>query len=162
MELGSPIILVSAFGRGHWLAAALAGEGIKTTLVDVTAKLGVWPSEDIEGPFGFFRNERISDSQVERLYAEDPFQEATNGFTLWLPEGPIEFKGPLTKFKIDNYEFAQPVKEILFSSEQEKNAKLAYKNLPEYDFDRSWLLHFAHQWASTTYVPSAQIGRAHV
>ncbi|MEN0057436.1 MAG: hypothetical protein AAGB31_01270, partial [Bdellovibrio sp.] len=113
MELGSPVILISAFGRGHWLAAALAQEGIKTTLVDVSSKLGVWPAEDIEGPFGFFRNERISESQLERLYADDPYDEVPNGFSLWLKKGPLEMKGPLTKYKIDGLELSSHVKEFL-------------------------------------------------
>ncbi|HWU43172.1 MAG TPA: hypothetical protein VN132_07035, partial [Bdellovibrio sp.] len=154
MELGSPVILVSAFGRGHWLAAALAQEGIKTTLVDVSSKLGVWPTEDIEGPFGFFRNEKISDSQVDRLYSEDPFEEVPNGFSLWLPEGPVEFKGPLTKFKIDNLSLATPVRDLLHAV-NDKNARAVYRNLDELNFDQSWLLHFAHQWAATTYMPNA-------
>ncbi len=156
MELGNPIIIVSAFGRGHWLAAALAQEGIKTTLVDISSKLGVWPKEDIEGPFGFFRNERISESQVDRLYSEDAFEEVPNGFSLWLPEGPVEFKGPLTKFKIDNLPLVPQVKDLLFSSAQDKNAKLVYKNLNDLSFEQSWLLHFAHQWAGTTYMPNAR------
>ncbi|HEX7672590.1 MAG TPA: hypothetical protein VF412_00395 [Bdellovibrio sp.] len=156
MELGNPIIIVSTFGRGHWLASALAQEGIKTTLVDVTSKLGVWPTEDVEGPFGFFRNEKISESQVDRLYSEDAFEEVPNGFSLWLPEGPIEFKGPLTKFKIDNLPLVQPVRDLLFSSAQDKNAKLLYKNLEALNFDQSWLLHFAHQYAGTTYMPNAR------
>ncbi|QDK37744.1 hypothetical protein [Bdellovibrio sp. NC01] len=155
MELGNPIILVSAFGRGHWLAAALAQEGIKTTLVDVSSKLGVWPTEDIEGPFGFFRNERISESQVDRLYSEDAFEEVPNGFSLWLPEGPVEFKGPLTKFNLDKLPLANPIKENLFSSGQDKNSKQLYKNLNAFTFEQSWLLHFAHQYASTTYKPNA-------
>lgn len=156
MELGSPIIIISAFGRGHWLAASLAQEGIKVTLVDISSKLGVWPKEDIEGPFGFFRNERISESQVDRLYSEDAFEEVAQGFSLWLTEGPMEFKGPLTKFKIENLALAPQVKDVLFSSAQDKNTKALYKNLHNLDFAQNWLLHFSHQWASTTYMPNAR------
>ncbi len=156
MELGNPVILVSAFGRGHWLAAALAQEGIKTTLVDVSGKLGVWPSEDVEGPFGFFRNEKISESQMERLYFDDPYSEVSNGFTLWLKEGPFEFKGPITKFKIDKSPLSSHIKEFLLSGPNAKNGKSLYKNLDAFDFNKSWLLHLAHQWAGTTYMPNAQ------
>lgn len=155
MELGSPVILISAFGRGHWLAAALAKEGIRTTLVDVTSKLGVWPSEDIEGPFGFFRNERVSESQQERLYSDDPFDEVANGFTLWLKEGPFEFKGPVTKYKLDQSRLSPHVKDF-FAGGGDKNPKLLYKNLEEFTFDQSWLLHLSHQFASTTYAANAK------
>ncbi|MFM6927640.1 MAG: hypothetical protein ACKOX6_04210 [Bdellovibrio sp.] len=155
MEMGSPIVIVSTFGRGHWLAAALAQEGIKTTLVDVSSKLGVWPAEDLEGPFGFFRNERISESQMERLYSDDAFEELQNGFTMWLNEGPIEFKGPLTKFKIENSKLSHHVTELLTASSPDKSHRALYKNLTSLTFDQSWLLHFAHQWAGTTYLPNA-------
>lgn len=156
MELGNPVILVSAFGRGHWLAAALAQEGIKTTLVDVSTKLGVWPSEDVEGPFGFFRNERISESQMERLYHDDPYDEVPNGFTLWLKDGPFEFKGPTTKFKIEKASLNPHVKDFLLGGSGQKNARAIYKSLDSFTFDQSWLLHFAHQWAGTTYHSNAQ------
>lgn len=156
MELGSPVILISAFGRGHWLAAALAQEGIKTTLVDVSSKLGVWPSEDIEGPFGFFRNEKISESQLERLYSDAPFDEVPNGFTLWLKEGPLECKGPLTKFTIDKSSLSPHIKDFLWSGLSDKSGRALYKNLDSMDFEKSWLLHLAHQWAGTTYKANAQ------
>lgn len=156
MELGSPVILVSAFGRGHWLAAALAQEGIKTTLVDVSSKLGVWPSEDVEGPFGFFRNERVSESQMERLYHDDPYDEVSNGFTLWLKEGPFEFKGPTTKFKVEKSTLAPQVKDFIVGNPGDRNSRAIYKNLNAFQFRQSWLLHFAHQWAGTTYRPNAQ------
>ncbi len=153
MELGSPVIVISAFGRGHWLAAALVREGIKTTLVDVSTKLGVWPSEDVEGPFGFFRNEKISESQMERLYADDPYEEVPQGFTVWLKNGPFECKGPTTKFKIDKASLANPVKDYLLGVGKEK---ALYKNLDAFSFEQSWLLHLAHQWAGTTYKPNAR------
>lgn len=155
MELRSPIVIVSAFGRGHWLAAALAQEGIKTTLLDMSSKLGVWPAEDLEGPFGFFRNERISESQVERLYSDDSFEELQNGFTMWLNEGPIEFKGPLTKFKIEKSELSSHVTDLIAATTPDKVQRAVYKNLSSLTFDQSWLLHFAHQWAGTTYLPNA-------
>lgn len=149
--LGSPVILVSAFGRGHWLAAALAQEGIKTILIDVSNKLGVWPAEDIEGPFGLFRTEKISEGQVERLYCEDSFEEAVDGFSLWLKSGPFELKGPLTKYRLEKSTLSPQVQDQLLQNPAHKN-KSIYKNT---SFKESWLLHLAHQWASSTYVPNA-------
>ncbi|MFS4459868.1 hypothetical protein [Bdellovibrio sp. HCB2-146] len=156
MELGSPVIIISAYGRGHWLAASLAHEGIKTTLVDVSSKLGVWPTEDVEGPFGFFRNERISESQLERLYADDPFVEVPEGFTLWLKEGPIECKGPLSKFKIEKLQLHPAIQDFLLSNQTEKTQKAIYKSASSFSFQKSWLWHFAHQWAGSTYAPNAK------
>lgn len=155
MEMGSPVIIISAFGRGHWLAAALAQEGIKTTLVDVTSKLGVWPAEDVIGPFGFFRTDDLAETKLERLYAEDAFQESPNGFTIWSQEGPLEFKGPLTKFKIDQLTLSRQVKDFLFGEVDLKQSRMLYKNIESVDFNHSWLLHLSHQWASTTYTSNA-------
>ncbi|MNK01285.1 hypothetical protein D3C87_190820 [compost metagenome] len=152
MEMGSPVVLLSAFGRGHWLAAALAQEGIKTTLIDVTSKLGVWPSEDVEGPFGFFRTDRISESKMERIYADDPFAESVNGFTVWLKEGPIEFKGPLTRFKLEKSSLTSEAIAAILEGSQNKLSR----NVQQQSFSESWLIDLAHQWASTTYVPSAK------
>lgn len=156
MELGSPVILVSAFGRGHWLAAALAAEGIKTTLVDVSSKLGVWPSEDVEGPFGFFRNEKITELQMERLYSDDPFEEVPNGFTVWFKDRPLEFKGPLTKFNLEQLPLSSHIKDFFSGAGSLKSTRALYKNQETIPFEQSWLLHLAHQWAGTTYQPSAR------
>jgi hypothetical protein len=144
------VILVSAFGRGHWLAAALAQEGIKTTLIDVSSKLGVWPIEDVEGPFGFFRTDKISESQMERLNSDDHFNEVANGFSLWLKDGPWEFKGPMTKFEIDNSTLHSSVKDLLLSVG--KSSK-TFESMP---FSQSWILHLAQQWSGTTYYPNAR------
>lgn len=155
MELGSPVILISAFGRGHWLAAALAKEGIKTTLIDVSAKLGVWPTEDVEGPFGFFRNEKINELQLKRLYSESSYKELPNGFTLWLKDGPFECKGPLTQFKLDKFTLSKEVRNILLEGTDGKNGRSIYKNIISYDFSEGWFLHLLHQYAATTYTASA-------
>jgi len=158
--LGSPVILVSAFGRGHWLAASLAQEGIKTILIDVSSKLGVWPAEDIEGPFGFFRTEKITESQVERLHSEDSFEEVADGFSLWLKSGPLELKGPLTKFRIEKSSLHPQIKDFILHNSEIKNKNIYKNNL---SFSEAWLLHLAHQWASSTYAPNAhalQEGRA--
>jgi hypothetical protein len=159
-ELGNPVIIVSAFGRGHWLAQALVSEGIKTTLIDVTAQLGAWPSEDSEGPFGFFRTEGISESQIERLYSDDHFDEVSNGFTIWLDQGPFECKGPLTRYRTEQLKLAPQVNDVLLGTADLKSAKLLYKNIGSIDFSRSWLLHLSHQWAGTTYEPNAKAAEA--
>lgn len=155
MKMSSPVVLVSAFGRGHWLAAALMKEGIKTTLIDVTNKLGVWPSEDIEGPFGFFRTEKISESQMERINADDHFTEAMNGFTIWLKEGPLEFKGPLTRYKLETSGLSPMALAAVLDGSVSKTAK----DLESLSFEEKWLVDLAHQFSSTTYVPSARGSR---
>ena len=68
MDNNSSVVLVSAFGRGHWLAANLVAEGIPVDLIDVTERMGVWPVEDTEGPFGFFKNEKVQEVLCLRFW----------------------------------------------------------------------------------------------
>jgi len=125
-------------------------------LIDVTSKLGVWPPEDTEGPFGFFKPEEMSDSQNERVFSEDTFENVDQGFSMWLPEGPVELKSPLAQYRLQKLDQNKEVCDALMSG------KNAYKNLSSLqkwaseNFHNSWVLHLAHQWGATTYVPSAR------
>lgn len=152
MEMNSfDAVIVSAFGRGHWLAAELRRERLKVLLLDVTSRLGVWPVEDGEGPFGIVRVERFSESFLERLTHDDPVETVENGWTLWLPEGPVEFKGPLTRFHAEKLGLPASWLEALAKGERAGDAGPVAA-----DFPKSWLLGFAHQLASTRYRPSAR------
>ena len=98
MKSSYDVAVVSAFGRGHWLAAELADAGRSVALIDVSAKMGRWAPEDWEGPFGFFRTEKLKASQVERLIEDDYHDTVDEGFVVWLKDGPIDIKGPLSSF----------------------------------------------------------------
>ena len=67
MILQSDVTIVSAYGRGNWLAAELSNLNHRVSLVDVSKGLGRWAPEDWEGPFGFFQSEHLLPSQVESL-----------------------------------------------------------------------------------------------
>lgn len=156
MDLNTSVLIVSAYGRGSWLAAELQRENIPVVLIDVTSKLGVWPPEDVEGPFGFFKPEEMADSQTERVFSEDSFESVDQGFTLWLSDGPLELKSSLTQYRLQKVSQNKEVCDSLMSG------KLGYKNLPAVqkwaaeNFKESWILHLAHQLGATTYVPSAR------
>ncbi len=162
MELNLPVSrhvsVVSIFGRGHWLAAALAREGLKVTLIDLSQKMGQWTSEDTEGPFGFFRSERLQELQLESLFSGDAFEEVTNGFTLWQKKGPIEFKSPLTSFYFEKNQWPAAYQDLLGLKQAETSLKLAsyYKALVSHPFSQQWIIHLAHQLASTTYAANAE------
>ncbi|MBC7372128.1 MAG: hypothetical protein H7326_11210 [Bdellovibrionaceae bacterium] len=156
MDLKTSVLIVSAHGRGHWLAAELHREAIPVVLIDVSPKLGVWPPEDLEGPFGFFKPDELTGSQSDRVFSEDSFESLDRGFTAWLSEGPVEMKSSTTQYRLEKLGQSKEVYETLISS------KLSGKNVPAVqkfaadNFERSWLLHLAHQFASTTYVPNAR------
>jgi hypothetical protein len=163
MDLNTSVLILSAYGRGNWLAAELQRENIPIVLIDVSAKLGVWPPEDLEGPFGFYRPDEMTDSQGERVFSEDPFESVDQGFTMWLEDGPLELKSSLTEYRLQKNNQNKEVCESLMSG------KLGYKNISgiqkwaSENFKESWVLHLAHQWAATTYIPSARaslVGKA--
>lgn len=151
MEMRSEVVLVSAFGRGHWLAASLAQESVDTTLIDISHLMGVWPAEDIEGPFGFFKSEKISESQLERLSYDDPYSEVPCGWALWTRQGPLEFKGSTSRYALDSLKMPQQIKEVFLSSQASKKV---YQDLDSFSFSESWLLHLSHQWCSARFMPN--------
>jgi hypothetical protein len=98
VELKTPdVIIVSIRGRGHGLAAELKRRGLEITVIDLTGQVGLWPGEDQEGPFGFFKSETFSTTFLESLHEEDPYQQLERGFTFWTHKGPLELKGPVTR-----------------------------------------------------------------
>lgn len=156
MDNKTTVTIVSAFGRGHWLAARLIKESIPVVLVDVSDKLGMWPVEDIEGPFGFFKNEKLHQTQLEALYSGDPFEELPNGFTLWLESGPFEFKGPTTKHKFSVSKVHPKIQELFNIGDFEQKAHEVLKDVRGLSFQETWILNFSQQYSSTTFVPNAR------
>tara|TARA_B100000749_G_scaffold280899_1_gene281113 strand:- start:211472 stop:212734 length:1263 start_codon:yes stop_codon:yes gene_type:complete len=152
------VVIVSIFGRGHWLAAELAEAGQQVALVDVSHRMGRWAPEDWEGPFGFFHSDRLSASQIERLSEDDYHDNVEQGFTLWLRRGPIDTKGPLSAFWFQKLGFSEEVSKYvtsynLLSSEERKSLQ---GKIADSDFEKTWFAHLCHQLASSTYVENAQ------
>jgi hypothetical protein len=146
------ILIISAFGRGHWLAANLKRNGIDTALIDVTEKMGTWVPEEAEGPFGFFQSERLLESQYERLIEEEPPLELPNGFTLWLSDGPVELKGPVSKRRLERLGVGEDVVQYLLG--QAKG--LSKARLARLPFSEKWLINLAHGLAANHYRPAAE------
>lgn len=143
------VVLISAFRNCYWLASELKRQKLKVLVIDLSSKLGLWPAEDVEGPFGLFKTETLKGSFVESLLSEEAFHQVENGFTIWLESGPIEFKGPLTKYQIEKSGLDPKLFETLGRQtgvQVQKNFKPA-----AFDFNTHWLIPFSCQLASTTY-----------
>lgn len=102
MQQDFDVLVVSAYGRGNWLAADLRSRGISVLMMDVSDQLGNWSPEDWEGPFGYFTDETLSPLQAETLQAGDSPILLNTGFTIWEKNGPIEFKSVLTPYRLKN------------------------------------------------------------
>lgn len=144
------VLIVSVFGRGHWLAQELVARGLNVTMVDVSDKMGRWSPEDREGPFGYFRSERLSASQMERLVADEFSESVGRGFTIWSKKGPLEMKGPVIDHTLKSWGVSEECRDYLFRhhalspSERESRKQKLLKQ----DFGENWLAHFAHHLAS--------------
>ena len=151
------VVILSIFGRGHWLAAELAEAGRRVALVDVSSKLGRWAPEDWEGPFGFFHSDRLSASQIERLSEDDYHDPVDQGFVMWLRSGPIDMKGPLSSFWFNKLGFSNDVTRYInsYNSLSEEERTQLKNKIAEDPFQETWFAHLCHQLASTTYLESA-------
>ena len=156
MDPKTDIVIVSAFGRGHWISQELLRQGYKVGLVDVSGRLGRWAPEDWEGPFPFFETSQLYPSQLARLVEDEETISLDRGFCLWLNEGPLELKSPLTTFLLRQRQVPSDVEDYLLkvpseSTEQIEGRKNKLRSL---GFNKNWLAHFAHQWSSTVYQPN--------
>jgi len=147
------VALVSAFGRGNWLASELKSMGYSVHLLDVTSNLGRWTPEDREGPFGFYHTKDLRASQLERIVEEDYLDEVKQGLTLLLKRGPLELKSQLNFFWLENLNVSQELRNYVFSyaslsSEKRKKLLAEVTGKP---FAETWFLNLAHQLASNVY-----------
>lgn len=147
------LVVVSAFGRGQWLASELRIRGLKVALVDVSHHLGRWTPDDWEGPFGFFSSDQLSASQQARMTEGDHLESVDQGFTLWLNDGPIDLKGPLSQHLLKHSGLSEEALRYLSSYENLSSSERAdlREALESQSFDQSWLVHLAHQGASHCY-----------
>lgn len=113
MRKSLDLMIVSAYGRGHWLAGELARHKWNVHLVDVTDALGAWTPEDWEGPWGFFDTPELTPSQRSRLAESDHAYRVPGGFTVWLPQGPLELNGELSTFHSRAFSIPEQVRTYL-------------------------------------------------
>lgn len=149
MEAKPHVVIISAFGRGHWLAAELRKQDLLVTIVDVTKTLGKWTSEDWEGPFGFFQDETLTASQLHELEVDADLQSRDQGVTIWLASGPLELSGPLAEFLMQKEGLSPDCGQYIRS--HGRDAK-SVRDLP---FQKNWLVHLAHQLADHVYQGNA-------
>lgn len=136
MALKTEVLILSAFGRGHSLAMALAAKEIPVTLLDISSQLGRSSPEEWEGPFGLNLS-GLTGIQKERMNEDDPIIPQGNGFTLLVPSGPIELKGPVTEFRLKALGFSQETIDLL---RIQRISDSEVSMLTQQGFDKNWIL----------------------
>ncbi len=145
------VAIVSAYGRGQWLAQELASQGWSVTLIDTSDELGKWQPEDFEGPFGLFETNEIGESQRARFGADEEAHLVAQGLVLWLGDGPLELKSELTDFYLDQRGVPTFVREYLRHEGSFSRRTSEMKQVRELGFEKNWLAAFAHQYAANVY-----------
>jgi hypothetical protein len=152
MEAKSDVVVVSAFGQGHWLAAEVSAMGLKTTMIEASASMGRWTPEDAEGPFGLFHADYLPQSFLTRLHEEDYLDNVEEGFVVWLKEGPVDVLGPNASHFIQRYGLEEIQEYILrYESMDSKEREKAKNHFLVSPFKKSWWAHLAHQLGSPVY-----------
>ena len=145
------VIILSAFGRGHWLATELILLGLEVTLVDVTDSMGLWAPEDWEGPHGYFKTDKLLESQKVSLSEEDTEEEIPQGFSVWLKTGPFDMRSSQSEHALRQREVDPVVQDYLlrYLDLKPRERLEAVKKIAEIPFAKSWLAHMAHALGST-------------
>ena len=152
MEQMADVVIVSIFGRGNWLASELATRGWKTTLVDVSRRMGDWQPADSEGPFGILDAADLLPSQKTRLQDEQETEAVPSGFSIWTKRGPLEFRSEMTSFMMKQREVPVEVERYLRqASMPTRESERDRKDVERLSFDRSWLANFSHQMSSSVF-----------
>ncbi|MCB0351616.1 MAG: hypothetical protein KDD38_10560 [Bdellovibrionales bacterium] len=157
IEEKQKVVIVSAFGRGNWLAAEIQSTlGCEVHLVDVTDSLGRWTPEDWEGPFGLFQTGKLSLTQNARLDEEDYADAVEEGFCVWTKSGPLDLRGSHSNYLLEKRNIGAEVQEYLSDDGQisEKTKTELKKNIMNLPFAQSWLACLAHSIAGSSYVSS--------
>jgi hypothetical protein len=153
MESRSDVVIVSAHGKGLWLAFQLVSQGISVAYVDVSDRIGRWTFEDWEGPFGFFKTPELDKSQWDHWSGLGNHEEVEQGYTFWLPSGPLEMRGPLFDFISRRNGIREEVVEYLrgFDRLEDSHKKALSKFIEKSHADGVWPALYAHQVGSTRY-----------
>ncbi|MCB9026547.1 MAG: hypothetical protein H6625_09545 [Bdellovibrionaceae bacterium] len=144
------VSVFSCFDRGQWLAAALAEKNYEVKLFDVSNNMGRWAPEDWEGPFGLYHLENLTQLQNERITEQDYFESIDEGMILWLKEGPLELKGPLTLYNLESLGLKESYEQLLnyYKNGKYDELKLYLEN---HSFEKTWLIYFSLFLAANRY-----------
>jgi hypothetical protein len=158
METRSDVVIISAYGRGHWIAAELKSRGLSVSLADVTEHVGRWSPEDVEGPFGLFQTPLVTSLQKARLDEEDYAELVEDGFVVWLKGGPLDMRGPHAAYLASRAGIDDAMLEYVRLGEQmpEKRRSELLKKWAAGPFARSWFVNLAHSLGSNESSSSRQ------
>ncbi len=158
MDLRKDVIIVSVYGRGHWLAVDLAAKGFSVGLVDVSGSMGRWAPDDWESPFGYFAMEGLDATQTARLTEDAPPERIDQGFCVWSSDGIIESKGSIFQHQVAQSGLSPEVQTYLQSGSRKTYTmdKNLFSALKHQNFSQNWLAQLAHNLISNVSCESTE------
>lgn len=145
------IAVVGSYYNLSWLASELSRQGWRVLYLDLYPQLGRWPMEDIEGPFGFFNSELLNPHFIEKHNYEELYDFQGRGWTIWLPQGPIEFKSSLIPYQLKSLGIHSGFVENLAKSTEEFYKTGFTSDFKKFSFRENWLEYFSHTLSQTEY-----------
>lgn len=149
--------IISREDRGHWLAGELQSHGHKTALLDLSAQLGRWAPEDLEGPFGIMRSPKLSAKQWGRTTEGHSIKDAESGFVLWLRNKPIELKSPNFHYQKQRHKDLALAETYFLEADgaEPSEVQLINEKLDLRSFEDNWLVQLGHNFSANVQLPNA-------
>lgn len=85
------VAVVSAFGRGHFVAQSLAEKGLDVTLYDLSGQFRT-PAQEWAGPFPFLKSLSFDDRAENWFTAKQGSEPQPQGLVVVTHEGPLELR----------------------------------------------------------------------
>lgn len=150
------VAIVGGFYNLSWLASELSRQGWNVLYLDLYESLGRWPTEDVEGPFGFFSSETLNPYFVEKLNFEETYVSQDRGFVVWPQRGPLEFKSPLIHHQLlapshPELKINADFKERLTQATEAYYRQGLTSSFKNHSFEANWLEYLAHTLTQTEY-----------
>ncbi|MFN7905866.1 MAG: hypothetical protein ACK5P5_11855 [Pseudobdellovibrionaceae bacterium] len=121
------VTIVSCFDRSYWLALEFQSRGMRVCFIDVTEDMGLWPPEDVEGPFGYFAQEKTPSSYLQIMDRLTALRSLSWGLCIWassksIPRlGPLQMKSSIFKEQMQMLQIDPPNGEALVPGPFSKN-----------------------------------------
>ncbi len=132
------------------MAKELAQNGFQVSLIDLSNNYPRTTPADWEGPFGVFRSQDLSDSQIYSMTHAQTIVESDAGFCLWPEAGPIECTGPLSRLQMRRYA-TDALLDYFRDLDRGHITKDVFAKIQKQTFKNAWPAYFANHLSSLRY-----------
>lgn len=154
MMVPAPVVIVSAFGRGLWLAESLLNRSIPVVWVDLTFKLGALDLKDSTGPFPLFETEALTDEQ-KAVWSKDAEVDSVRmgfeedlGLIFLTKKGPLELKSEFFSQRMQGLGLSALNASYFDSGNLAQQKSKIKTELEQMILSENWISQWAHRFVS--------------